>query len=49
VARLEVPSLNAAHCTGGMLDIILAHHHAIISASTDGCGSLGWPGDAGGR
>ena len=32
-----------------MLDTPLVHHHTLVSASTDGCGSLGWPGDAGGR
>ena len=42
--------LNAAHCTWEMLDITLARKHERVSASTDGCGSVGRPGDdSGGR
>ena len=42
--------LNAAHCTWEMLDITLARKHESVSASTDGCGSVGRPGDdSGGR
>ena len=47
VGRLEPSTRRIA--PGEMLDTPLVHHHTLVSASTGGCGSLGWPGDAGGR